>query len=149
MIVSYDVFIEAFLMKITEYDFCVLPEYDRDSIIIGFMKRACAQFDEVCLYDLSKCDDEIRTFEFPGITEIELEEIIDIVSEGMLMQWMKQHMYKQENLENTLNTADFTSYSPAELIYRITNAYKMIKRDFTLMIRDYSYRHGDLSDLHL
>lgn len=149
MIVSYDVFIEAFLMKITEYDFCVLPEYDRDSIIIGFMKRSCAQFDEVCLYDLSKYDDEIRTFEFPGITEIELEEIIDIVSEGMLMQWMKQHMYKQENLENTLNTADFTSYSPAELIYRITNAYKMIKRDFTLMIRDYSYRHGDLSDLHL
>ena len=149
MIVSYDKFIEAFLMKVTEYDFCVLPEYERELIIIGFMKRACAQFNEVCAYDLSKRDDEIRVFDLPGITDIEIDEIVDIVSEGMLMQWMKQHLFKQENLELTLNTVDFTSYSPAELTYRITNAYKMIKRDFTVMLREYSYRHGDLSDLHL
>lgn len=149
MIVSYDRFIEAFLLKITEYDFCDLPQYDRDAIVIGYMKRTCAHFNEVCKYDLSNTDDVVREFDLPGITELELDEIIDIVSEGMLLQWMKQHMYKQENLELALNTADFTSYSPAELLYRMTNAYKMIKRDFTVMMREYSYRHGDLSDLHL
>ena len=32
------------------------------------------------------------------------DEIIDIVSDGMLIQWLKPYVYKQELLENVLNT---------------------------------------------
>lgn len=149
MIVSYDLFTEAFLSKITEYDFCVLSETDRQTIVDGYMKRACAHFSKVCAYEMPVSDTAERSFDLDVADDVDLDEIVDIVSEGMLLQWMKQHMYKQENLELTLNTADFTSYSPAELLYRMTNAYKMIKRDFTVMMREYSYRHGDLTDLHI
>ena len=83
------------------------------------------------------------------IPEKDLDEISDIISEGMLVQWMKPYMYKQENYENMINTTDYSGYSPAELLNRITAAYKMCKRDFSNMMKDYSYNHGDLSELHL
>lgn len=148
MSVSYDLFTGAFLNKVTEYDFIRLDDYDRNSIVDGYMKRACSQFNKVCKYDLMTYDDRIREFAC-DIPEDEIDEIVDIVSEGMLVQWMKPYFYRAENLENVLNTRDFSAYSPAELLYRITNAYSESKRDFTNMVREYSYNHGDLSDLHL
>ena len=65
------------------------------------------------------------------------------------MQWLKPYAYSQEILENVLNTRDFTTYSPAELLMRVGNAYEKAQNDFTRMIREYSYNHGDLTDLHL
>ena len=150
MIVSYDVFTEAFLSKITEYTFYQLPDRNRQSIVDGYMKRACAQFSEVCAINIANGDDELREFDVgEDVTENELEEVVEIVSEGMVVQWFKRYMYHQENLLNLINTTDFSAYSPAELTYRITNAYKQCKRDFITRMREYSYRHGDLTVLHI
>lgn len=148
MSVSYDVFAGAFLSKITEYTFIQLPEADRTAIIDDYMKRAIPKFARVCKYDLSEHDDDLRIF-FAEIPACDLDEIVDVVSEGMLEQWMKPYVYRQENLENVLNTKDFTTYSPAELLLRIGNAYAKVQKDYTNMIREYSYNHGDLSDLHI
>lgn len=148
MSVPYDIFTESFLDKVKEYEFIKLEEFDRTHIVDGYMKRACAQFNKICKYDIVNGDDDIREFS-AEIPEDELDEIADIVSEGMLVQWMKPYMYKQENYENMLNTTDYTGYSPAELLYRITSAYKMCKRDFLNMMKEYSYNHGDLGSLHL
>ena len=148
MSVSYDVFAGAVLSKITEYNFIQLDDYNRNTIVDGYMKRAFAGFSKVCKYDLNSYDDIIRELAIDIPTD-ELDEIVDIVSEGMLVQWMKPYVYRQENLENVLNTKDFTTYSPAELLLRIGNAYAKVQKDYTNMIREYSYSHGDLSDLHL
>lgn len=148
MTVSYDEFTSAFLDKITEYNFLRMDEEDADRIVDGYRKRACAQFSEVCKYDIAHGDNKRRCYTLNGATEDEVEEIIDIVTEGMLVQWFKQHMYQQSNLELALNTADFLSYSPAELTYRLTNAYKATKREFVVRMREYSFRHGDLTTLH-
>jgi len=148
MSVSYDVFAEAFLNKVVDYDF-PLKDYTRNGVIDGYMRRAISAFKNVCKYDLSTTrDDAIRTFDI-DISDEDMDEIVDIVSEGMLVQWMKPYMYQQENLQNILNTKDFSSYSPAELLYRVREAYEMAKKDFTNMIRDYSYNHGDLTVLHI
>lgn len=147
--VPYDNFTEAFLSKVTEYEFVNLKDFERNGLIDGYMKRAIASFKKICKYDLSTTgDDIIREFDVE-INNGDLDEIIDIVSEGMLVQWMKPYTYKQENLENVLNTKDFTTYSPSELIMRIGNAYAAVQKNFTNMMREYSYNHGDLSDLHL
>ena len=134
--------------KVTEYDFIPLDSYERNSIVDGYMKRACSQFNRLCQYDLSDYDDAVREFSVT-IPDNDIDEIADIVSEGMLVQWMKPYFYRADNLENILNTSDFSAYSPAELLYRITSAYNQAKRDFTNMMREYSYNHGDLSDLSL
>lgn len=165
MIVPYDRFTEAFLSKITEYDFVTMTGFERNSMIDGYMKRAIAAFKHICEYDFTTTgDDNVREFnilvkEEDQTGELQrqldeklaedLDEVVDIISEGMLVQWMKPYTYKQESLESVLNTKDFTTYSPAELLMRIGNAYAAARKDFTNMMREYSYNHGDLTDLHL
>ena len=147
--VSYDVFTGAFLSKISDFDFVNMRDFERNALIDGYMKRAIADFRSICRYDFSTtADDVIRMF-LVEVPDEDIDELADIISEGMLVQWMKPFTYKQEGLESLLNTRDFSGYSPAELLMRIGEAYKKAQRDFVNMQREYSYRHGDLSDLHL
>ena len=147
--VPYDVFTGAFLSKIMDYDFLEMEEGDRTDLIDGYMKRAIADFQKICLYDFSTTfDDTTRTFSV-AVPDDAIDELADIISDGMLVQWMKPYTYRQEALENVLNTRDFTTYSPAELLMRVGNAYAKAQRDFTNEMREYSYRHGDLTVLHL
>lgn len=148
MSIPYDLFIGAFLGKVTEYDFINLDEYDRNNMVEGYMKRACSQFDKICKYNLTDRDDIVRRFNI-DIPEDEIDEILDIVSEGMLVQWMKPYVFKQDNLVQLLNTRDFTNYSPAELFRQVNSAYNSVSKNFTNAMREYSYNHGDLTDLHL
>lgn len=147
MNISYDVLTRAFLSKITEFDFARLQECTSQAMIDGYIRTALYRFDKVCKYDLKSTDSEQR-FLPADFAEEDVDEIVDIVSEGMIAEWLKPYVYKAENLENVLNTTDYTSYSPAELLLRITGVYKMAKEEFDKMIKDYSYDHGDLSDLH-
>ena len=149
MTVSYDVFTEAFLAKVTEYKFSSFSENNRQALVDGYMKRACAKFSEVCEYDIMNSDDETRTITIDGLTPGELVEIVDIVSEGMLVQWMKPYVYMQKNLEMILVTSDHSVHSQAELVNRITSLYSLCVKNYTNMVREYSYRHGDLTGLHL
>lgn len=149
MSVSYDVFIGSFLEKVTERDLLSLEQSQRDSVVIGYMKRAISGFRKICQYDFSTTsDDETRVFNV-DVPDDDLTEIADIVSEGMVVQWLKPYVYKQELLENAIKTQDFTTYSPAELLLRVGNAYADAKKDYTQMIREYSFNTGDLTDLHL
>lgn len=148
MSVSYDVFVNAFLNKVTEFEFLQMDDYSKDSLVNSYMKRSCAQFDKICKYDIMKFDDLIRQIDV-DIPEDEIDEIADIVSEGMLVHWMKPYVYHQDNLLNVLNTKDFTTYSPAQVLMRARGAYDAVKKDFTNMMREYSYVHGDLTELHL
>ena len=146
--VSYDVFTNAFLSKVTDYNFLSFDRDNRTEIVDEYMKRAFTQFNKICKYDLFNRDDMLRELSI-DIAEEDIDEIADIVSEGMLVQWMKPYVYKAENLENILNTKDFTSYSPAELLLRVSDTYKELKKSFTNMMREYSYNHGDLTNLHI
>ena len=151
MTVPYDVFTGAFLSKITEYDLVALDDNIRTSIVDGYMKRVLADslFKKACNIDFHGCgDDELREFEI-DIDEEVLDDIVEIVADGMLVQWMKPYVYKQENLEMILTTRDYTMYSPAELTLRVGNAYTKAQRDYTQHIREYSYNHGDLTSLHI
>lgn len=147
MSVAYDVFLQAFLDKVTEYDF-PSDQFERTSMVDRYMHRAIAEFGKICKYDLvSTADDNIREFAV-DIPADEIIEIVDIVSEGMLVQWMRPYVYKQEVLENQITTRDYTTYSPANILNAIRSAYKEAQRDFVSMVREYSYRHGDLAVLH-
>lgn len=149
MSLPYDLFTDAFLSKVTEYELIQLDEYNRTSTIDGYMKRAISQFQKVCTYDLTTtADDLIRAFAV-DVSDEDMDELAEIISEGMLVQWLKPYMYKQEILENVLNTKDFSMYSTSELILRIGDTYKDARKNFTQMIREYSYNHGDLTGLHL
>lgn len=149
MSIPYDIFTGAFLAKIAEYDFSDMDDFSRNEIVDGYMKKAIASFSHICPYDLINTrDDIVRCFSV-DIPEDEMDEIADIVSQGMLVQWMKPYVFRQDHMEMLLNTRDFTSYSPGDFLTKIANAHKDASREFTNMKRDYSYNHGDLTDLHL
>lgn len=147
--ISYDIFTDAFLSKISEYSFLKLSEYNRMTTVDGYMKRAISEFKNICKYDLTSSADDISRMFFIDIDESDIDELTNIISEGMIVQWLKPYVFKQELLENAMNTRDFTTYSPAELLLRIGNAYRDAQKSYTQMIREYSYNHGDLTDLHL
>ena len=147
MTLSYDMVEGAFLAKITEFEFINLPEESRTDVVDGYLKRAVSGFKKICEYDLTT-DDLLREFT-EDYDEEDIDELLEILSEGMLVQWMKPYLYKQEILENALNTNDFSTYSPAELLRRIGDAYERVQKDYVQMTREYSYNHGDLSKLHL
>lgn len=151
MSVPYELFTNAFLSKITEFDLLELDDDVRTEIIDGYMYIAMSNsnFKKVCKYDFSaNKNEEERVFNVSVPDEL-IDEIADIVSEGMVVQWLKPYVYKQELLENAINTKDFTTYSPAELLNRIKDTYTKAQKDYLNMIREYSYNHGDLTDLHL
>lgn len=149
MSIPYDAFTDAFLNKISEFEMLKLDDNIRTEIVDGYRKRAVSAFRKNCLVDLfTTGDDEERVY-MVDVSDDELDELVDIISEGMVVQWLKPFVYQQDLLQNMLNTRDYTLYSPAELLKRVGSAYKEAQKDFTQMIREYSYNHGDLSDLHL
>lgn len=149
MSIPYDIFIDAFLQKVSEFELIQMSDSDRTEITNGYMKRAISGFKKNCKYDLvNTADDIIRVFSV-DVEDEDIDELVDIVSEGMLVQWLKPYTYKQELYELILNTRDFTAHSPAELLKRVGEKYKESLDNYKQMIREYSYNHNDLTDLHI
>ena len=149
MSIPYDTFVGAFLNKISEFELLQLDDNNRTEIVDGYLIRAVTAFRKNCKYDLFTTHDDASREFLVDIPSEDLDELVEIISEGMLVQWLKPYVYQQELLQNVLNTRDFTQYSPAELLMRVGNAYKDAKASYTQMIREYSYNHADLSELHL
>lgn len=147
MVVSYERIISDFLTKITEYRFLNLPKSSRDEIVISYMKKAVQDFSTVCRENIVAFNDAEETVEMEN--EIDEIEFCNIVSDGMVYYWFYPAMHNQALLENTLNSVDFSSYSPAELLKQVRAAYADCTRKYTNRLRQYSYDHGDLTDLHL
>lgn len=147
MVVSYERIFNDFLLKITEYKFLSLPQSTSNEIAGIYMRHAVMQFSTVCREPLTGFDDEKETVTMEN--DIDEDEFIDIITDGMVFYWFKQYMFAEENLKNQLNTADFSTYSPAELLKQVKSAYDQCRKDFTARLRRYSYDHGDLTDLYI
>ena len=136
---------KAFLDKISDYKLLNYEDYLVDELAVGYMKRVCTKFDKICQADLSQQDDN----EYAFLSDEIDDEIIDIVTDGMVVEWLRQHVNNSDNLENILNTKDFTMYSSKNLLAEIKSLYQDEQKAFTNSMREYSYNHGDLSNLHL
>ena len=141
----YKAFIDTFLDKISDYKLLNYEDYLVDELAVGYMKRVCTKFDKICQADLSQQDDN----EYAFLSDEIDDEIIDIVTDGMVVEWLRQYVNNYDNLENILNTKDFTMYSSKNLLAEIKSLYQDEQKAFTNSMREYSYNHGDLSNLHL
>lgn len=145
---KYDDIQMAFLDKISEYDLLDLPDENRQYKVDGYMKRAIAEFRYVCVYNIESYNDHDRVIN-DDFDPKDVYEIIDIISEGMVLQWLKPYLYSQDNLEMGINTRDYTAYSVQhEILRRVGAAFERIDKNYTHMIREYSYNHGVLTELH-
>lgn len=147
MVVSYERIIDEFLQKITEYRLLEMPEVTRDQIVRTYMKSAISDFSKKCREPLDHYDDETQTIIMKN--DIDEDEFVNIISNGMVYYWFKQYMHNETNLRNHLNSIDFSSYSPAELLKQVKASYEQCRMNFTHELRAYTYDHGDLTDLHV
>jgi len=145
--VPYDRFAQAFLSKISDYNLAMLEGYQQRDLVDRFLHSACANFARLCKYALTDdvLDDETRTL-MTDIPAKHIGEIVDIVSTGMIVAWMNTYLYRQENLQNVLNTTDFYGYSPAELLKQIRVAHKQASENFSSAMRRYSFDNVDRRD---
>ena len=136
---SYLEIIEVFLNKITDMD---LPRFDdliRESIIIGYMKSACTKFAKVCEVDLYNRNDVEKCF-----NSVLDDEIIDIITENMLVEWLKPKVLFTDNLSNVLNTKDFSMYSPANMLKELRETLTYLKKSARGLINNYSFAHSEV-----
>ena len=80
-------------------------------------------------------------------TTLELDEI-DILSEFMVSCWLQPQIHSDELLESRLNTKDFSEYSPAKLIEQIKSVYYTSSKNAVILMKNYTYSHGDVGDVN-
>lgn len=132
---------ESFLDKVTDYDLAEMTVESADAIMHSLLNYAIVRFSESCKKDLSQVTAEDEFVEDLSLTEI------DILGEGMVVAWLKPYHNNYDLLHNSLNTKDFTTFSPANLLDKINDAYKMARANFIARIKEYSYIQNDVGDL--
>lgn len=145
MATSYSEIYQAFMYKIEGYKLTMLLIEDREKIIGIYMTSVCRKIQSKCkkYVNLTDRDDELQQFN----TDID-EDMIDIIAECMITEWLKPKIYSDELLESRLNTKDFTEFSPAKLIEHTRYVYEMSVKASTAMVNNYTYSHGDIADVN-
>lgn len=142
MVTQYSDVYNTFLAKITDYD---LPKFDdtsKEEILYSCMKSACVNFKKVCIVNLYDRDETLKQF-----NNALDDEVIDIISELMIIEWLKPKVLSTENLKNCLNTKDFSLFSPANLLKEIRETLTSTKDNARKLINNYSYEHADFTKL--
>lgn len=140
MATTYAEVYNAFLDKVTDYDLALMVETDAQSLMHGYLTQAVVRFLESCNKDLSQTDEN-------GFTEtLDIDEI-DILSEGMVVAWLRPRRNNLDLLRNALNTKDFTTFSPANLLDKVNETYITSETRFVSRIKEYSFIHNNVGDL--
>ena len=132
--------IERFLSRIRSFDFLNYLEEELDSMTLSYLKSSIGSFQRLCKSDLTITEDN----EFVGDLS---EEEIDILVEGMIIEWIKPYLYRSDNLKDRMNTKDYSFFSPANLLKEIRSTYTELQAEHAKAIRMYSYTTSVLYDL--
>lgn len=128
-----------------------------------FMLSACAEFDRIFKsrtgLSFAQRNTKCRHFcwDFPSYDEqmdwrkpkddyISLDEVADIISEGMVIRWMNGYLYAGEGMTigNFVNTRDFQVYSPSAFLSSLHDIYNASRARYRQLVNDFSYNHADL-----
>lgn len=137
---AYTTIYNSFLDKVNDYDLADMTAELAQTSMRGWLNQAVVRFLESCKKDLTQTEEG-------GFTEdLDLMEI-DILTEGMVEAWLKPIRNNLDLLRNALNTKDFTTYSPANLLDKVNDTYSMAHANFLSRIKEYSFIRNDVGDL--
>lgn len=140
MATAFTVIYNSFLDKVSDYDLADMIQTNAEEFMHGLLNQAVVRFLESCKKDLTQVDST-------GFTEdLDLMEI-DILTEGMVEAWLKPIRNNLELMRNALNTKDFTTFSPANLLDKVNDTYNIAHANFLSRIKEYSFIRNDVGDL--
>ena len=104
---------------------------------------AIDDFSDICVQDLNDYNDELKEFNI----DLSRKEQ-NILSLGMIVHWIEPYIYNSDALRNAMSTKDFTFFSPANLLEKMTDLYKLSQESLRAEMNAYSFRMNDVSELN-
>lgn len=142
MATPYSDIAQVFLRKITDYDLPKFSDIEKEEIVYGYLDSACANFYKKCKVNLLDKNKELKQFN----EDLE-DSIIEILSELMIVEWLKPKVLSTENLRNCMSTKDYSLYSPANLLKEIRETFNLCKKESKILINNYTFENADLTRL--
>lgn len=130
---------EEFKDKITDYNLPLYDEAVQNEVLLGYLKKACGRFRRICKSELVFDEYGLEEFE----ADLTLEEI-DILATWMVYFWVTPFVNNSDNLQNILNTKDFTQFSPANLTSTLKETQKASLIEARSLMNEYSIVNGDM-----
>lgn len=138
---EYDAVFKKFLKNIKDYDFLLINEPHLQELYVDLLESSISDF-EICLKDLTDRDDSLARFN----VDLSPQEI-EILALGMTMHWLYPQVMNTDLLRNSLNTKDYTTFSPSNLLDKMSALFANTEKRFISKMNLYSYRHGDIESL--
>ena len=98
MATPYNKIYDRAMFRFRDYEFLHLTEYDRELILENHLKSAEADFVDICRYDLTKINDDLKEYE-----EDLDNETIDVLAAGVAYYWMSSKVLSEELFQNNLS----------------------------------------------
>lgn len=135
----YKILYDSVLSKIKDYDFLNLDESQVYSILLDYIRPAVVKF-RPCKQDLSNRDDLLEVFNI-ALTDDEIE----ILSDFMVVEYLDSNYIRvPAAMKQVLSNKDFNTYSPANLLEKVTSVRNQYMSEAKQLMRDYSYRNSVL-----
>lgn len=141
---QFETIYEEFKDKITDYEMAGIYESidtENQNFLLPLLRKACSRFRRMCK-KLYSFNDDFSCFD----EELSLEEI-DILTEWMIVFWLKPYVYNTDNLQNIMNTKDFQMYSSKNLLDGIRDTHREAEKRAQSLSNDYSIINMDFSKL--
>lgn len=163
MATTYSYIYEEFLDKITDPDLLLLAEDDQEATKRAYLEYAVKKCAMHVLpnFDLSKrtvveiVDDTIPVDEGeePIVEELEAFEddlddsVIVMLTEYMVEAWLKPYLNNADLLRLHMNTKDFNTTSPANMVEKIGVRYDEARHRARSLRNEYTYVINSVTDL--
>ena len=122
-----------FLSDIEDEDWLLVEEEVIEDLLLSYLEKATVDFD-VCRKDL--------TINYDNLTfndELELNERV-ILSKAMLLHYLSPKIVREENLKQSVTTADFTKLSNANMLAKLIELKKQTQKELDVYLTKYDYK---------
>lgn len=163
MATTYSYIYEEFLDKITDPDLLLLAEDDQEATKRAYLEYAVKKCSMYVLpnFDLSKrtvveiVDDTVPVdngeepiVEVLGAFEDDLDDsVIVMLTEYMVEAWLKPYLNNADLLRLHMNTKDFNTTSPANLVEKIGVRYDEARHRARSLRNEYTYVINSITNL--
>lgn len=128
--------------RIKDYDSQAYSEELFEEAEHSLLVAAIDDFADICQQDLTDYDDDLLEWNIE-LTRKEQS----ILALAMIVHWAEPYVYNSDALRNMMSTKDFTFFSPANLLEKMTALLTYSRNQLKAAINDYSYRtkFGEIS----
>lgn len=139
---TFEEVFSRFRSRVRNYDFLEFDDFTILQYQYSLLIQSIFDFSDICKTDIEDYDSELMVFN-QKLTGKE----INILSLGMMVHFLEPYVYNTDALQNAISTKDFSVYSPANLLEKMTELLKETKKELKKEINLYSFKNGEISDL--